>query len=244
MRSITKREYVHENLGDRFESALSAYDTQRRVETLIDEFLPDAELTGKSVLDVGTGLGFFADRLKRRGAVVTAVDIGEKLLKRVSERVGCECIQADALSLSHYFGNRRFDVVVSSECIEHTPDPQAALREMVRVAKPGGLISVSTPNLLWLPVVKTATVLKLRPFDGLEKFSTFSSIRRTLEESGATVLREKGLHLFPFQLHFHGLSRWCDGHLQGLRMLMINLCVLARKSNDDRATPSSSPSLH
>ena len=187
-------------------------------------------MTGKSVLDVGAGLGFFAERLKHRGAIVTAVDIGENLLKRVGERVGCECVRADALSLSEYFGERRFDVVVSSECIEHTPDPKAALRQMVRVAKPGGLISVSTPNVLWLPVVKAATVLKLRPFDGLEKFSTFSSIRKTLEESGARVLQQKGLHLFPFQLHLYGLSRWCDDHLQGLRGLMINLCVLARKS--------------
>lgn len=230
MRPITKQEYVHENLGDRFEKALSTYDTQRRVDTLIDEFLPDTALKGKSVLDVGTGLGFFAERLQRRGAIVTAVDIGENLLKRVSERVGCECVRADALSLSDHFGDRRFDVVVSSECIEHTPDPRAALRQMTKVVKPGGLISVSTPNLLWLPVVKAATTLKLRPFDGLEKFSTFNSIRKTLEESGANVLREKGLHLFPFQFHLYGLSRWCDKHLQALRPLMINLCVLARKS--------------
>ena len=75
-----------------------------------------------------------------------------------------------------------------------------------------------------------ATMLKLRPFDGLEKFSTFSSIRKALESSGASVVREKGLDLFPFQLHLYGLSRCSDENLHGLRRLMINLCVLARKA--------------
>ena len=42
-------------LGEEFARALSMYDTRRRVEVLIDEFLPES-LAGKSVLDVGTGL--------------------------------------------------------------------------------------------------------------------------------------------------------------------------------------------
>jgi 2-polyprenyl-3-methyl-5-hydroxy-6-metoxy-1,4-benzoquinol methylase len=229
MRTISRKEYIHENLGDQFESALSMYDTQRRVEVLIDEFLGNQQLEGKRVLDVGTGLGFFAGRLQQRGAIITAVDIGENLLKRVKERLNCECLVVDALGLSNYFGADRFDFVVSSECIEHTPDPEEALKQMAAVVKPGGLISVSTPNVVWKPVVAGATALKLRPFDGFENFSTFASIRRTLESSGATVVREKGVHLFPFQFKLHGLSRWCDGHLQGFRSLMINLCVLAKK---------------
>jgi len=228
-RIISEKEYIHDRLGEEFARALSMYDTRRRVEVLIDEFLPDEALTSKRVLDVGTGLGFFAERLQQRGAAVTAVDIGQNLLKVVRERVGCECVCVDGLKLTDHFGFNRFDLAVSSECIEHTPDPAAVLRQMVNVVKPGGLISVSTPNILWSPVVKAATALRLRPFDGLEEFSTFSSIRSALEKSGAVVLREKGLHLFPFQFRLYRLSRWCDEHLQRLRPLMINLCVLARK---------------
>jgi 2-polyprenyl-3-methyl-5-hydroxy-6-metoxy-1,4-benzoquinol methylase len=126
-------------------------------------------------------------------------------------------------------GRDRFDLVVSSECIEHTPDPPAALGQMAAVLRPGGHIAVSTPNLVWSPVVRVATRLKLRPFDGYENFSTWRSLCRPLEERGITILRKKGLHLFPFQLPLHGLSRWCDEHLAVLRPIMINLCVLGRK---------------
>ncbi len=226
MREISEKEFIHERLGERFESATSDHDTRRRVRVLVDEFLTDDMIAGKKVLDVGTGLGFFAQRLEQRGAIVTAVDIGETLLARVRQRVGCECLKVDALGLQEYFGTACFDAVVSSECIEHTPAPDEALRQMAAVLKPGGYLSVSTPNILWYPAVRLATVLGIRPFDGLEHFSSFRSINRTLEQSNIRVLKQKGLHLFPFQFKMHGLSTFCDEHFQGLRDCMINACVL------------------
>ncbi|MFD1152113.1 class I SAM-dependent methyltransferase [Saccharothrix hoggarensis] len=224
-----EREYVHERLGADFERALSSYDTTRRVETLIDDFLPDDLVRGKEVLDVGCGLGYFSERLHERGARVTATDLGPNLVEATRRRVGCHAEVADALRLVEHFGPDRFDVVVSSECIEHTPDPAAALRQMAGVLKPGGHLAVSTPNLVWSPVVKLATRLGLRPFDGFENFSTWRSLRDPLRDGGVTVVRRHGLHLFPFQFGAHGVSRWCDARLQALNPLMINLCVLGRK---------------
>jgi 2-polyprenyl-6-hydroxyphenyl methylase/3-demethylubiquinone-9 3-methyltransferase len=229
LRTPTEKEYCHDRLGKRFEEAVSDYDTGRRLEVLIDRFLPAERLAGRRVLEVGAGLGFFSARLQERGGVVTASDIGPELLRRVRERVGCECVIADALSLVEHFGPGQFDVVLSSECIEHTPDPMEAVRQMAGVLKPGGYLSLSTPNRVWWPVVRAASVLKLRPYDGHENFSSFSLIRRILEASGVDVVEERGLHLFPFQLRLHDVSRWCDEQLQSCRGLMINLCVLGRK---------------
>jgi hypothetical protein len=58
-----------------------------------------------------------------------------------------------------------------------------------------------------------------------------------MRSAGLEILRERGLHLFPFQLPVHGLSRWCDRNLQLLRGGMINLCVLGRKA-PARAEPA------
>ena len=225
----TKAEYAHEDLGSRFDSALSRFDTRRRLQVLVDEFLPDAQVAGKSVLDVGCGLGFFSERLVARGAKVVACDLGPTLVERTRVRARCTAVIADALELAHVFGADRFDVVVSSECIEHTPAPADAIAQMIAVLKPAGLLSLSTPNLVWQPIVRLATRLKLRPYDGHENFSSWSSIRRTIERCGASVIAERGLHLFPFQLPLHTLSTWCDRHLQAARPAMINICVLAQK---------------
>ena len=231
-RTLSRRELIHDELGDAFALALSEYDTARRIEVLIDEFLADVAVEGRPALDVGSGLGFFSERLVKRGADVTACDIGENLLSATRRRAGCTAVVADALNLSGHFGVGRFDVVVSSECIEHTPDPAQAIREMIAVLRPGGLLALSTPNRLWGPVVRCATRLGLRPFDGLENFSTWNDVRRTVSEANAIVVREKGLHLFPFQFPLHPLSRWCDERLQPLRFAMINICVLARKQEN------------
>lgn len=230
LREPDQKEYSHDRLGDRFEDALSEYDTVRRVETLIDSFLSDDMVRGKEVLDVGSGLGFFSERLVQRGADVVACDLGPNLVERTARRAGCKAQVADALRLTETFGTDRFDLVVSSECIEHTPDPEAALRQMAGVLKPGGYLAVSTPNVVWYPVVRAATLCKLRPFDGFENFSSWSGIRRTLESSAIEIVREQGLHLFPFQLGLNGVSRWCDRHLQRLKGAMINICVLGRKT--------------
>jgi len=229
MRTPSKQEYCHELLGDRFEQALSVYDTQRRVELLIGEFLSEDMVREKKALDVGCGFGFFSAALQRRGAQVTACDIGQTLLERTRQRVGCKCELADALQLVQHFGNNCFDLIVSSECIEHTPAPADALRQMVAVLKPGGYLAVSTPNIIWSPVVKLATLAGLRPFDGYENFSSWKAIQKTLQANGVQIIRASGLHLFPFQLGLHRFSRWCDRHLQVAKGFMINICVLGRK---------------
>lgn len=228
-RQFDERELSHDRLGDRFAEALSDYDTMRRVETLVDGFLSDEMVCGKATLDVGCGLGFFSERLAQRGGDVIACDIGPSLVERTRQRAGVRAEVADALRLVDHFGTERFDLVVSSECIEHTPSPAEALRQMADVLKPGGYLAFSTPNLLWYPVVRAATLLKARPFEGYENFSTWRSLRTTLDLSGIDLVREFGLHLFPFQLRLHGLSRWADDHLQALRGLMINICILGRK---------------
>ncbi len=229
VRKPTEQEYCHERLGDAFDRAIWDYDTNRRTETLIDRFLTDEMVVGKSVLDVGCGLGFFSERLRQRGADVLACDIGPGLVEKTRRRAGCRAEVADALALIDHFGSDRFDVVVSSECIEHTPFPADALGQMAGVLKPGGYLAVSTPNIVWSWVVRLATLLKLRPYDGHENFSSWRGLRRILRDSRIQVVQEYGLHLFPFQLGLHRLSTRCDHRCQRLRGLMINICVLGRK---------------
>jgi hypothetical protein len=69
--------------------------------------------------------------------------------------------------------------------------------------------------------------LRWRPYDGLENFSRWRSLRRAIVHGGGTVQAEHGLHLWPFQFGLHQLSRAADARLQLCRDLMINICVLA-----------------
>ena len=46
------------------------------------------------------------------------------------------------------FDDNQFDIVYSSNVLEHTADPKAVLRESVRVVKPGGVVQIVCPNYL------------------------------------------------------------------------------------------------
>ena len=102
-----------------------------------------AYLPVESALEVGGGTGFFLLNLMQSGVARTgtvtdisqgmvdqAVRNGEHLGLDVSGRV------ADAESLP--FDDASFDLVVGHAFLHHIPDVDQALREMVRVLKPGG----------------------------------------------------------------------------------------------------------
>lgn len=115
---------------------------------------------GDRVLDMGCGAGRHAFELYRRGAHVVAFDQDAAELAGVEEMFGAmrlegqvpaeaaaETVRGDALDLP--FPDDHFDAVVASEVLEHIPDDMRAMRELLRVLKPGGRLAVTVPS--WLP---------------------------------------------------------------------------------------------
>lgn len=102
----------------------------------------------RAVLDVGTGTGLAALAIKRRfrRAAVTGVDIAAPMLE-VARRHSrfwrpIRFLEADARRLP--FEDARFDVVFSNLMLQWLLPPDAALAEMHRVLKPGGLLLLSS----------------------------------------------------------------------------------------------------
>ena len=58
-----------------------------------------------------------------------------------------EAVKGDALDLP--FADGTFDCVIASEILEHVPEDDRAIAELVRVLKPGGTLAVTVPR--WLP---------------------------------------------------------------------------------------------
>ena len=58
-----------------------------------------------------------------------------------------EAVKGDALDLPYADGT--FDCVIASEILEHVPEDDRAIAELVRVLKPGGSLAITVPR--WLP---------------------------------------------------------------------------------------------
>ncbi|GGV09214.1 SAM-dependent methyltransferase [Actinomadura cremea] len=104
-----------------------------------------ADLDGATVVDVGTGSGFFARALERAGARCSGVDpdVGEL---RAHGPPGPNTVVASGLALP--FRTGAADVCFSSNVLEHVPEPWRMAGEMVRVTRPGGTVYLSFTN--WL----------------------------------------------------------------------------------------------
>lgn len=96
--------------------------------------------SGKT-LDVGTGNGRISIPLCDAGCDVTATDISDSMLKVAQQAAGDRkmCWQvADVENLP--FKDNEFDTVVSANVLLHIPQWKEAVREFLRVTKPGGRI--------------------------------------------------------------------------------------------------------
>ncbi|WP_394848557.1 class I SAM-dependent methyltransferase [Pendulispora brunnea] len=98
-----------------------------------------------SLLEVGCGDGWVSWLLSEAGFDVTGIDLhAEGHVPTPHERLVFR--QGSALDLP--FPDASFDVVVTNQTVEHLPDPERGLREMVRVLRPRGQLIVVGPNLL------------------------------------------------------------------------------------------------
>jgi SAM-dependent methyltransferase len=105
-------------------------------------FGPD-ELRGKLVLDVGCGMGRFADIASRWGARVVGVDLSaaaEVAARNLADRDAVHIFRADVFSLP--FAPESFDYIYSLGVLHHTPNCEQAFKRLPRLLKPGGTISL------------------------------------------------------------------------------------------------------
>ena len=104
---------------------------------------PDRTVSSLSVLEVGTGPGFFAILLAELGVSVTAIDLTPAMLfeavKNASSLAGTiRFLEMNAEALD--FLDNSFDLVISRNLTWNLPQPETAYAEWVRVLKPGGLL--------------------------------------------------------------------------------------------------------
>jgi hypothetical protein len=101
---------------------------------------------------------------------------------------------------------------------------------MVRVLKPGGVLLVTSPNILWYPIVWLSMQINLRKFKGNETFLSPFKAKDILKKSGCAIAYTSGCHLFPWQIKLlNKLLLFFDLFGQYLYPIMINYCIVAKK---------------
>jgi SAM-dependent methyltransferase len=153
------------------------------------EFLRDFLSDGpKEILEVGCGTGYFASRVADAlpASRVTGLDMDEGRLAFARTRTAAPNVrfeQGDLAALPCADG--RFDLVFCRFVLVHVTDPTRALREMTRVARPGGRVVAydMVHDGIWFSPEKPAFARLLR------------AVLAVMRERGMEP--SQGLHLGP-----------------------------------------------
>lgn len=119
-------------------------DVRVRLRELVQEF---RIRPGARVLDVGTGPGVLNPYLREvTGAdgTIVAFDLSGKMIHQARKKTLTPLdlfFQGDAQAMA--LGTAHFDNVICFAAFPHFPDPEAALRELCRVARPGGEVIIA-----------------------------------------------------------------------------------------------------
>jgi ubiquinone/menaquinone biosynthesis C-methylase UbiE len=195
----------------------------------LEELLPDRDIRGRSIVDIGSGVGEIARGLRERGADVTCLDVSGASLRRCREiNPGAPVLQASALDLP--FPDRFFDHVISIGVLHHTPDCRLGFHEAARVAKPGGRVVVFLYNArnvyrwvyaAWGPI-RRRWPLECAPLFLARALQPFARAHLRQRLSEKQLLHLLGDKLWTPQATFHSVSevrQW--GAEEGLRLERI-----------------------
>jgi len=114
-----------------------------------------------TILDVGCGTGI--DALEMGVERVVCVDRSALMCRRTAQR-SSRVVQAEAVALA--FPDRSFAACRADRVVQHVPEPQRALDEMVRVTRRGGRVVVADPDqeslVISVPGVSAALVDRVK----------------------------------------------------------------------------------
>ena len=184
-------------------------------------------LSGKRVLDVGCGGGILTEAMAARGARVLGIDLGDKALgvARLHQlesgaAAGYRHVSAEALAAED---PASFDVVTCMELIEHVPAPAQLVAACATLAKPGGVVVVSTINrnvkAYALAVVAAEYVLGLLPrgTHDYEKFLTPAELTAFARSAGLAALGIAGVAYNPFTRAFRQVQDTSVNYMMAFR---------------------------
>jgi SAM-dependent methyltransferase len=170
------------------------------------------------LLDVACGTGTWLRAATALGAVPAGLDISQKALdicRQSLPQAELRCGQAERLP----FADQQFDVISCLGALEHFLDPTAALRQMVRVAKPSAAFLLLVPNSGFLP-------LRLGLYSGTQQADVREVVRSLAEWS--ELFASAGLRVHHRWRDLHVLSPtwicrapWYDWPLRAAQALAL-----------------------
>ncbi len=190
--------YADSNPGHHHAYLLSPLLEMFSQETLSSQYKP-------RVLDLGCGNGSFSNLIAQHGYEVVGVEASESGFE--SARLSfpdCHFIQASIYELPYAELGNSFDIVISSEVIEHLLYPRELVRAAKKCLKPNGRLIITTPYHGYLKNIALALSGKMDQHftvlwdNGHIKFFSVATLTTLLKSEGYTDIKFRFAGRLPY----------------------------------------------
>ena len=180
--------------------------------SLLIEDLLSSEKRIERTLDLGCGNGIYFSILKKYSDSIVGIDISPEAINRCLGKYAYSDLKCtNAYSIPYH--SESFDLVFSTEVIEHIENPQKTFKEVYRILKPGGIFIFTTT--LYYPSIWT--------YLGLSVIKKHSNIRRCKEIVNYIL----GYFNEKYQEEF--VLKWCfetlGGHYHGFHIRQLKALI-------------------
>lgn len=166
---------------------------------------PLSELSGKLVLEAGSGAGRFTELVLQSGATLDSFDYSGAVAANACNNgthPKLTLVQADVRQMP--FPHETYDLVVCLGVVQHTPDPEETLRMLWSRVRPGGRLvfdhyRFKIRNYL-PPPLGTAGIVYRRYFLGLPREERFDAVKRVVDRWFPLIWRYRASYPIQFLL--------------------------------------------
>ncbi len=153
-------------------------------------------LEGRTILDVGCGIGLMSRYVGEHFGKLSGIDIAPGVVERAAEKCPDGAFQLyDGQTIP--YEDRSFDVVFTVCVMHHVPPAQwsSLVKEMARVLKPGGLLFIFEHNP-YNPLTRRA--VNHCPFDADAVLLSKSKSSALLRQAGLEAAEQRYILFFPW----------------------------------------------